>query len=623
MDSASAELLRSEATTAVEAGDQARAHELLDRLGRAEPRLATLQFIRSARGRLPKAGHPAVRVALLSSFTIDPLVPFLDLECRLLRLEPEIYVAPFNTWEREMLGQGSGVERFDPHIVFLSAALDDLVHDFAGPAVAAELREAGAAAVDRLVAAATRFTSWSKAVLVVHGLTSAYRDPLGPAAARDGPSRNEVIAELNARLAEGLRALPRAYLLDLQDVQTRRRSGQADNPKLRHLAKMRLSEPVLDELARTYAHFVAPLMGRIRKCVVLDLDNTLWGGIVGEDGPHGIRLGDTAPGVEFRDFQQYLLSLTRRGILLAINSKNNAADALEVIRSHESMVLREDAFSAIRINWENKPSNMRSIAAELSIGLDSFVFVDDSEKERALMRQAIPEILTVEMPRDPALYRDTLERIAELQALAVTDEDRTRTRQYVERREREQLRVSAQSVEEYLGSLGIVVDTAPVSERTLPRVHQLFQRTNQFNLTGRRYDLGALTNWAEDAEWRVYTTQVSDRFGDHGLVATAVVHVTPDAWVIDNLVMSCRVIGYGVEDALLARVSADARGAAARWLEGEFIPTPKNEPARDFYSRHAFSREAPNGQPERWRRNVAEHAVPMPAWITNRPTNGA
>jgi FkbH-like protein len=277
----------------------------------------------------------------------------------------------------------------------------------------------------------------------------------------------------------------------------------------------------------------------------------------------------------------------------------------------------------VRINWDNKPANMRSIAAELSLGLDSFVFVDDSDKERAVMRQAIPEILTVEMPRDPALYRETLERIPELHALTITAEDRSRTQQYVERRQREELRVSAQSVEEYLGSLDIVVDTAPVTDRTLPRVHQLFQRTNQFNLTGRRYELGALTSRAADEGWRIYTTQVTDRFGDHGLVATALVQVTPEAWVIENLVMSCRVIGYGVEDALLARLSADAHHAAASWLVGEFVPTPKNEPARDFYARHAFEKEGEDGQPQRWRRNVADQAVPMPPWVHEKSANGA
>jgi FkbH-like protein len=277
----------------------------------------------------------------------------------------------------------------------------------------------------------------------------------------------------------------------------------------------------------------------------------------------------------------------------------------------------------VRINWDHKSTNMVSIAEELGIGLDALVFIDDSDNERALMRQALPQVLTVEMPRDPARYRETLERLPELQTMTVTTEDRARTQQYAERRQREQLRVAAQSLDEYLGSLGIVVEMAPASERTLPRVHQLFQRTNQFNLTGRRYELGTLASRAGDPAWRVYTTHVSDRFGDHGLVATAVVRLSADAWEIENLVMSCRVIGYGIENALLARLAADARTASARWLIGEFIPTAKNAPARDFFSHSAFVRDGAGAPSERWRRDLVRAAVTPPPWITVKAANGA
>jgi FkbH-like protein len=616
-------LLRAAADLAVAAGAHERAHDLLTRLGRADSGLVTMRYVHAARSRLPASADPPIRIALLSSFTIDPVVPYLDLECRSLHLEPQVYVAPFNTWEREMLGHGSGLEQFEPQITFLSVAADDLLPGLVGPAVGSDLEVAGTAAVDRLLAAAARFCAWSSAILVVHGLHTAFQDPLGPAAGRDARSRSEIIGALNARLAEGLRGLPRAYLLDLQDVLTRRQRGTFDNPKMRHLARMRLSEGALVDVGHAYARYIAPAAGRTRKCVVLDLDNTLWGGIVGEDGPHGIRLGDTSPGSEYREFQEYLVTLTRRGILLAINSKNNPDDALEVIRGHEAMVLRETSFSAVRINWESKPNNMLSLAEELSIGLDSLVFVDDSEKERALMRQALPQVLTPEMPRDPALYRSTLEGLPELQVLAVTEEDRTRTQQYAERRQRADLRLATATLDDYLASLEIVALMGAASARTLPRVHQLFQRTNQFNLTGRRYDIGVLSARADDAGWRIYTAQVQDRFGDHGLVASALVQRAGEAWIIENFVMSCRVIGYGVEDALLGQVGADAWDDHARWLLGEFMTTAKNVPARDFYPRNGFVRDADGGEVERWRRDLAGGPPPLPSWITVRPANGA
>ena len=615
-------LLCASAEIAIAQRKNALAHDLLTRLGRADGSTARLRFIRDARRALGKTEHPELRIAVLSSFTIDPLLPFIDLECRSLGLEPLLYLSPFNTWERETLGDDSGLQRFDPQLAFLAAAADDLIPQLAGATSITDLTTAGLAAVDRILAAAERFTAWSPATLVVHSLHSTFRDPMGPASGRVARARSELFSELNQRLADGLRALPRAHLLDVADVLARRRQGTIDNPKMRHLAGMRLGDAVLGDLASAYAQFIAPVAGRTRKCVVVDLDNTLWGGIVGEDGPHGIRLGKTSPGSEFREFQQFLLSLTQRGVLLAVISKNNANDALEVIRGHESMLLREDVFSAIRINWESKPDNMLSIAQELSLGLDSFVFVDDNEKERALMRQALPQVLTPEMPRDPALYRSTLENLAELHVLTVTAEDRSRTRQYLERRQRESLRVSAQSVDEYLRSLSISVLTEPASERTLARVHQLFQRTNQFNLTGQRYELGVLASRAADPDWRVVSTRVSDRFGDHGLVCAAVIRARPDEWVIENLVMSCRVIGYGVEDALLARLSRDAHEAGARRLIGLFIPSSKNAPAKDFYSRNAFTRSADDGSTERWARDL-NAAFATPAWIEERVADGA
>ena len=616
-------LLRAAAELAAAGSDPSRAHGLLTRLGMADSSLPTAQFIADRRRALPAADGTPARIALLSSFTIDPLVPYLDLACRAAQIVPTIEIAPFNMWDREMLGGGSALERFAPQIAFLSVAADDVIPGLAGGMRAAALEEAGRGAVARILEAAARFTEWSPAMLVVHALHTAFTDPLGPASGRSEPGRPEVLDALNARLAQALRALPRAYLLPTGEVLARRRHGAVDNPKMRHLARMRLSEHVLAPLAHTYVQYIAPLVGCTRKCVVLDLDHTLGGGIVGEDGPQGSRLGDTSPGSEYREFQQYLAALAERGILLAINSKNNEEDALEVIRSHEAMVLRESSFSAMRINWDCKPDNMVSLAQELNIGLDSLVFVDDSEKERALMRATLPQVLTVELPRDPAQYRDALERLPELQVLSVTAEDRDRTQQYASRRQRESLRVTAQSLGAYLASLDIQAEVAAASERTLPRVHQLFQRTNQFNLTARRYELGALAERAGQAQWRVYTTQVRDRFGDHGLVATAVVHVTPEAWTVDNLVMSCRVIGYGVEDALLAHLCAEAHGAGARWVLGEHIVTKKNAPARDFYARNAFERQDDANGAERWRREVTTDPPAVPPWIALRHGNDA
>ena len=591
-------------------------HSLLTRLARADDSLATVRSVWRARSKLPSVGNPRVRVALLSSFTIDPLVPYVDLECRALGLDPEIYVAPFNSWAQEIIGDGSGLRRFNADITFVAVSVDDLIPALAGAPPPAELQGLGDAAVEQLLQVVHAFSTWSQAVLVVHSFHSAYADPLGIPRNREAPSRAEWLAKLNAQLSAGLRQEPRAHLLDITDVFARRSGGVADNPKLRHLAAMRLGEGVLGDVSRGYARYIAPVKGLTRKCVVVDLDNTLWGGVVGEDGKDGIKLGPTSPGSEYQDFQRYLLSLTGRGILLAINSKNNLTDALEIIRSHEGMVLREDSFSAMRINWQPKSENLRSLADELNIGLDAMVFLDDSAEERELIRQMFPEVLTPDLPADPALYRQTVEALPQLQVLGLTSEDRSRAAQYSATRERKRARGCATSLEDYLGSLRIVVETTRATVETLPRVHQLMQRTNQFNLTTRRYDAGQVAAFARDPARRIYVLRSRDRFGDHGVVATAVVRVDEDCWTMDSFLMSCRVIGYGVETALLAAVSREAERAGADVLVGEFIETDKNAPARDFYPRHGFRRDTVLNGVIRWRRRLSDGCPEDPTWVT-------
>lgn len=609
-------LLRAGARLAIEAGEASRAHRLLDRLGRADPTPGTMQWIHRRRSRIAPASERVIRVAMLGSFTVDSLHHYVDFEVRQLGLEPRIHVAAFNSWAPEIIAEDSELHRFGPDIAFLAVSVDDLVPGLAGPMTADDLEREGDAVVETLAGLAARFRERSKALLVAHGLHSAFRDPAGPAAGRGAPDRSRWLSELNARLSDALAEIPRSYLLDVEDTLLRRERGPADDARLRHLAGMRLAGPALAEIALAYAGYIAPLAGLTRKCVVLDLDNTLWGGIVGEDGPEGIRLGPTAPGSEYVEFQRYLSTLGERGILLAICSKNNPEDALQVLREHDAMVLREDAFSAVRINWKPKPENLLEIAGELNIGVDSLVFVDDNPHERELMRQALPEVLTPELPADPSRYRRTIERLPQLQSLVVTEVDRSRVEQYRAKRDRDRLRSVTASLERYHRSLEIRVEIARATASTLPRIHQLFQRTNQFNLTTRRYDAAELEAFSRDPDWVLYGLRARDRFGDHGLVAAALVEDGGTGRRIDSFLMSCRVISYGVETALLHVIVGEATGAGAEVVTGEFIETAKNKPAADFYERHGFvaSGEGPGGV-RRWRLELPDGRVDPPSWI--------
>jgi FkbH-like protein len=322
------------------------------------------------------------------------------------------------------------------------------------------------------------------------------------------------------------------------------------------------------------------------------------------------------------DFQRALLGLTRRGILLAVCSKNNPEDALPVIRTHPHMVLREEQFAAMRINWSNKADNIREIAQELNIGLDSLVFIDDNPNERELIKQVLPEVMTVDLPKDPSLYRRMLEDMTDFDLLALTKEDETRVAQYQANAKRQAAKNTAASLDEYLHSLEIRVAIDLASRDALNRVVQLFNKTNQFNLTTKRYQAEDVIRFMESDEYRLYDLHVTDRFSDHGLVGIAVIRKQREEWHIDSLLMSCRVMGLGVETAFLERICSDAVRERAVRLIGEYVQTKKNQPVKEFYAQHGFSLLKDEGGRQEWTLLVAATPIKKPLWIRSETGAG-
>jgi FkbH-like protein len=315
------------------------------------------------------------------------------------------------------------------------------------------------------------------------------------------------------------------------------------------------------------------------------------------------------------EFQEALRNLTHRGILLAICSKNNPEDVLPILQNHPHMQLREEHFAAIRINWKNKAENIREIAEDLNIGLDTLVFMDDNPNERELISQLLPDVLTVDLPTDPAYYRETLEEMSDFELLALTDEDEARVAQYHAMHQRRAVQNSAASLEEYFHSLDIHAEIGLATSQSLNRLVQMFNKTNQFNLTTRKYQAADMERFLGAGEYRVYTLRIRDRFGDHGLVGAAIVRNEGGRWHIDSLLMSCRVMGLFVETAFLHAIYTDAVRAGAATLAGEFIPTKKNSPAADFYSRHGFAPTTENNEQQFWALDVAARDIQRPAWI--------
>jgi len=323
---------------------------------------------------------------------------------------------------------------------------------------------------------------------------------------------------------------------------------------------------------------------------VLDLDNTLWGGVIGDDGVAGIHLGQGDPlGEAYVSFQRYAKALSERGVILAVCSKNEELLAREPFEKHPEMVLRWDDFSCFVANWEDKVTNLKRIAQQLNIGLQSMVFVDDNPAERDLVRQFLPEVAVPELPEDPAEYAAALERYRYFEVAALSAEDFQRREFYRANLERQQALGSHASLDEFLRSLDMRARVGPIREADLERSVQLIGKSNQFNLTTRRHTSAEVLHMMASPDWVTFTVTLSDRFGDNGLISVLLACQRDEALYVDTWLMSCRVLQRGVERLLLNHLVAAARQRGLQRIRGEFIPTAKNKLVQNHYQELGFS----------------------------------
>jgi FkbH-like protein len=403
----------------------------------------------------------------------------------------------------------------------------------------------------------------------------------------DGPVG--LVGAMNAALR---RALPAdAFFLDLEQLSGTIGRNSFYDMRRYFWTKQVFGEAGAIEVARHLWAGIRALTTGPKKVLVLDLDNTLWGGVVGETGPLGIALGDGADGEAFRAFQTHVKGLADRGVVLAIASKNNPQDVEEVFEKNTEMALKLDDFGAIEIGWDPKGTTLARLAKTLNLGIDSLVFFDDNPAEREQVRQALPEVEVVDVPEDPAEYVRALQAGLYFETTGLNDADRERSAQYAVERKRQALEQSAGSMEEYLRSLEMKAQVREIDEDDLPRVVQLLAKTNQFNLTTRRHTRQALLDLLADPRSVGMTLRLGDRFGDHGLVAVLVAAPSGgagDALRIDTWLMSCRVIGRGAEQFLFGLLLAKARLLGYRRLLGEYIPTKKNVPVAELYDQLGY-----------------------------------
>ena len=351
--------------------------------------------------------------------------------------------------------------------------------------------------------------------------------------------------------------------------------------------------PVSPRLARNFNQWflqkIRAIEGIRKKCLVLDMDNTLWGGILGEDGVSGIQLGNTYPGNCYRDFQSWIKEIQNTGVILALCSKNNPEDVQQAFSQRDEMVLKSADFSALRINWKNKAENLIEIAQELNIGIDSLVFIDDSPFEREQVKSMLPDVVVPDFPKQPYLLVDFIQEVYNqwFQVYELTEEDKSKSVQYQQNAQRRQLLNAFDTEEQFLKEMDIKLTISENNPVHIPRIAQMTQKTNQFNLTTKRYTPADINNLISKG-YLVWDVAVSDKFGDNGITALAIVKTEGLTAEIDSFMLSCRILGRGIENAFLNTVLNKLFEKGIREVKASFIPTAKNGQVEKFYDRNGF-----------------------------------
>lgn len=554
-------------------------------------------------------GLRPLRVAVLATISAQLLRPFLIVQGARRGWQIAPWFAPFGQLEVPALDAPGPLYAEQPEAIVVLARLEELAPDFAAqfPAGSADVSGLLDNVVSRLHGLLRSLRERTAAALFVANFAPPEHLTCGVGDAWLAPSQAVAIARANDALAAACRSVPGAFIFDYARVVAEQGLRGWHDPRMLAMARQPWSVAaqiaLSAALTRTLrAAFVAPA-----KCLVLDADNTLWGGVIGEEGLGGIALGDEYPGNVFKAFQRHLRTLKARGILLALASKNEEADVFAVLERHADSILHREDFAVTRINWQEKSANLREIAAALNIGLEALVFFDDNAFEREEVRQALPEVTVLDVPADPLQYVATLAESPAFDQLTFSAEDQQRADLYRQQQARVEASEAAASPEEFLASLQMVATIGHVGPETLPRVAQLLAKTNQFNLTTRRHTAAQITEMLAAGAVALWL-RLADRFGDHGLVGVAIARPAEAHWVVDTFLLSCRVIGRGAESALLNQLSRCIQSRGGHDLVGEYLPTMKNGVVADFYARQGFLDCGGN----HWRRSLSAPAAPAP-----------
>jgi FkbH-like protein len=556
------------------------------------------------------------RIAILGGSTTTEVKSMLELFLLAQGIEPTFYESGYNRYSEDVEFENPDLWNFKPHIVLIHTTWHN-ISEFP------ELLEADGEVENRVRREVARFTSlWEKvhtelgALIIQNNFDLPRLRPLGNLEASESFGRVNFILRLNAELATYARTHSRFLINDIHYLSTQVGHAEWFRSNYWYSFHMAVSPTATVALARNVAAIVKSAYGKSKKCLVLDLDNTLWGGVIGDDGVQNLILGRDHPvGEAFLDFQRYVKGLKRRGVILAVCSKNDAENAKEGF-SHPDSVLKLEDFSAFEANWDPKPENIRAIAAQLNIGLDSIVFVDDNPAERDFVAEQLPEVAVPNVGADVSSFAEVLEHERYFEVDKLVQDDLNRSAYYSSNAERSAGEGKFSDYGEFLASLEMTAEIGSFLPVYLERITQLINKTNQFNLTTRRYTSAEVVAIAQDPGFITLYGRLGDKFGDNGLVSVLIGQILDETVQIDLWLMSCRVLKREMEFAMFDGLVEQCQARGIRKIVGIYIPSKKNSMVAAYYASLGFTAIAGASEGrELWCYNVPASYSPRTRYI--------
>lgn len=499
---------------------------------------------------------PTIKIAVLRNFTVEPLIPILEVESLMAGFLPKIFVGEFDNLAQDVMGDSGSLYQFDPDFIVILNWLDTL-----SPLLSIEYLSHSSSEIEKEIMRLRQYFAdmmgsirkKSSAPILLNNFPASPESTLGILDSQ-GEYQRFTINLLNREILFDMKKITDVYILDFEKIFSENGFFNCYDSRNWQISKLPLRGTAILSLSDLIARFIKALRGKSKKCLVLDCDNTLWGGVIGEDGLSGIELGKVFPGLAFSRFQQEILNLKERGVILALCSKNNETDVLNVLKKHPDMLIKEECIATSEINWQDKATNIKKISKDLNIGLDSIVFVDDSKFECDLVKGQLPEVEVIHLTGNISEYTSLLLSSGHFDSLTFTSEDRLKNKMYREAKVRKEIEISATSIDNYLKDLNIELTVGRANSINIPRCSQLTQKTNQFNLTTIRYGEGQIEELSKSEFSDVFYLKVKDKISDLGLVGVAIVRYERDLALIDSFMMSCRALGRGCEVGFLSKI---------------------------------------------------------------------